>query len=67
MPPKGEWLFGLLFGYLHRKGLLSVKIEQVKVEEVILFLNTLEFKADLVDLQFLIFCQNELIGDFPGG
>ena len=54
VPPEDNRFPDLFFGNQQWKGLLPVKIEQVEIEEEVLFLNTLEFDADLVEFQFLI-------------
>ena len=51
---EGDRFFDIFLGHLHRKWLLSVKIEKVQIEKEVLILDTLEFDTDLVEFQFLI-------------
>lgn len=55
MAPESDRFFCILFGNLHRKGLLPVKIEQIEIEEVGFFLDALEFKGDFFEIELFVF------------
>ena len=66
MAPESYWFLGILLGNLYWKGLLPVKIEQVEIEEVGFFLDTLEFKGNFLEIHLFIFRYDELIDGLPG-